>query len=300
MKHLLRQIVAVFMAANLIATPVLAQEARAPVAPATMEVCGLHSVNPPWCDEALPANTAQLQAAQLVIIPIADSHERDEWLKANRDKRGIGYTVTNPEGQMEMTGRSAVKAVFRAYLYPPTGSEGEPMLFPAVAAADGSSVTILLPSRGDYRGWTAYVLSPRGDWGLTLSGQVYKIRGGDRKHGRLLTRIPREMTSSIITETISVRRGDGSGVIEALEATFTDRVMFADGRHFSGLPGTFTALDQHGSSIAVNFTREDTVGDRMVSCGNLRIDPVTGVVTGGISLIPQGVSLLITALRSRC
>ena len=76
MKHLLRQIVAVFMAANLIATPVLAQEARAPVTPATMEVCGLHSVNPPWCDEALPANTAQLQAAQLVIISIADSDRK--------------------------------------------------------------------------------------------------------------------------------------------------------------------------------------------------------------------------------
>ncbi len=279
--------------------PVSAKEAK-PVQPAQLEVCGLRSVNAPWCDEALPVNTAQLQAAQLVIIPIADAKEREEWLRANRDKRGIGYAVTNSEGKVEMTGRSTVKAVFRAYLYPPAGSEGEPMLFPAVAAVDGSSVTILLPSRGDYRGWTAYILSPRGDWGLALSGQVYKIRGGDRKKGRLLNKIPKELATSQITETISVRRGDGTGVIEALEATFTDRVVFTDGRHFSGLPGTFTALDQYGSSVAVNFTREDTVGDRMVSCGNLRLDPVTGVVTGGLSLIPQGVGLLITALKSRC
>ena len=301
MKHQLRQIVAAFMAATLLlnAAPVLAKEAK-PVEPAEMEVCGLHSVNPPWCDEALPINTAQLRAAQVVIIPITDPHERDEWLRANRDKRGIGFTTTNAEGQTEMSGRSAVKAVFRAYLYPPAGSEGQPMLFPAVAAADGSSVSILLPSRGDYRGWTAFILSPRGDWGLALSGQVYKIRGGDRKKGRLLDRIPREFVGSQITETISVQRGDGTGVIEALEATFTDRVVFTDGRHFSGLPGTFTALDGYGSSIAINFTREDSVGDRMVSCGNLRIDPVTGAITGGLSLIPQGIGLLITALKSRC
>lgn len=281
----------------LVSSQVSAKEMK-PVEPAQLEHCGLRSVNAPWCDEALPLNTAQLQGAQVVVIPITT--DRDKWLRANRDKRGIGFTRTGADGKMEMTGRSAIKAVFRTYLYPPNASEGEPLLAPAVAAADGSSVSILLPSRGDFRGWTAFILSPRGDRGLTLSGEVHDISRGNRREGRLLSAIPDQLASSRITETISVARGDGTGVIEALEATFTDRVRFTDGRRFSGLPGTFTALSEHGSTIAVNFTREDTIGDRMVSCGNLRIDPVTGVMTAGFSLIPQGVQLFVTALKKRC
>ncbi len=277
-------------------TPVAAKSQEA-ARPAQLEVCGLRSVNAPWCDEALAGNTAQLQSAQIVSVSITGRNQ-ERWLRANRDKRGVGWTQDNAEGEPETAGRSVIKAVYRVYLYPPSG-QGEPLLGQAVAAADGSALTLLLPANGNYVGWTAFVLSPRGDKALDMSGVVHDLSRRERRDGRLLTSIPRELQGSRITSTTLVRRGDGSNAIEALEATFTDRVRFADGRRFSGLPGTFRPISEGGTTVLA-FTREDTVGDRLVTCGNLRIDPATAVITGGVSLIPQGIQLLFTSLKSRC
>ncbi|MEY4482631.1 MAG: hypothetical protein RL693_83, partial [Verrucomicrobiota bacterium] len=266
--------------------------------PAQLEVCGIHSVNAPWCEEALPLNTLEFQRAQLLVIPII-GEDQQIWFRANRDRRGIGFTKPGEDGKQEMAGRGVIKAVSRVYAYPPAGGTGQPVLLPAVAAEDGSSLTVLFPARGDFTGWTVFALSSRGDYALTIDGRVHRIQRRERRHDRLLNAIPPELAASQVTSTVLVARGDGSMVIEALEVTFTDRVRLSDGRRFSGLPGTFTPISEGGTTVLA-FTREDTVGDRMVSCGNLRIDPATGVMTGGVSLIPQGVQLLLTALKSRC
>ena len=273
------------MVISLSSSPALAGEKRPPE-PAQLEFCGAEVVAAPWCGESLEVDTRQLQGMQIFPIQLAPS-VRAEWIRLHRDRRGIGFTTVNAEGETVPSGRGVISAVSRAVLL--KDGDPEPWLFQAVVSPDASVMMVLLPSEGNFAGARALIMSSDGRHALTMNGEIVRLGGRHRTDGSLSidwSRLP----ESHISATTLIQRGDGTGAIELLEATFTDhsQVNDRDGtiRVYSGLAGTFTPITE-GGTTTVEHTSCQTAGDRLVTRGNLRIDPATAILTGGISLVPQ-------------
>lgn len=284
-------ILAALLAVSGIAQPVMAEEATPQAA--EMEIRGLRPVEAPWQNESLSLDTRLVQALQIIQVPLS-AETRTEWARINRDKRGIVMVVTGEDGKPRLAGRSVMKITYRALLWMPDGGE---VVTEAVMAPSGETITVLLPPNVDLSGVHVAILSSRGDYALTLSGELLKLKKKERGT-RLAEQMPERFNTSVITSSYLVTRGDGSRLIEDLEAIFSEHAVLNGTFHYSGLPGTFLSSDQERyPSVAALYTREDTVGDRLVTCGNGRIDPL--LFTGIGAVLNLG-SNLIVALRSHC
>ncbi|MCW1888804.1 MAG: hypothetical protein KIH67_004635 [Candidatus Moranbacteria bacterium] len=286
------------MVISLSASPALAGE-RKPPEPAQLELCGAQTIAAPWCGESLEVDTRQIQGMQIVSIVLAPSVQA-EWIRLHRDRRGIGFTTVNAEGQTVPSGRGVISAVSRVVLI--QDGDPEPWLFQAVVSPDASVMMLLLPSEGNFVGARAFVISSDGRHALSMNGEIIRLGGRHRTDGNLSIDWSR-LSESRIPATTLIRRGDGTGAVELLEATFTDHSLVNDRdgtvRVYSGLAGTFTPITE-GGTTTVEHTSCQTAGDRLVTRGNLRIDPATTVMTGGISLIPQAFQNLLVVLGSGC
>lgn len=285
--------------------PVSAKEAK-PVVPDQLELCGAFVRIAPFCGEALEVDTRQLQALQLIYVPLTPA-VGERWSKEHREKRrGIGYTTTDERGQTVQTGRPVIAAVARVVAIPPSNNLDEAMLFQALVKPDASGMLVLLPAEGDFSGWSIYIVSSEGKHAVTLDGQMIKLGGRHRARNNLtldVTRLP----ASRVTSTALVTRGDGSGWIEAFEATFVDHKLVHDRdgsiRVYSGLPGTFTPLSEGGTSVVAMYTNCRTAGQRLTERGNLRVDSVSvtaAVATGGLTAIPQVAQNFLALFRKSC
>lgn len=267
-----------------------------------LEQCGAFVRTAPFCNESLEADTRQLQAIQ--IIPVTLSSETAmEWAKLHREKkRGVSLVETNEKGEKVQTGRPALNAVARVIALPPSGLLDEAMLFQALVSPDMKSVMVFLPAEGDFRGWSIYILSSEGKHALALSGELIKLDGRHRTDGNLEPDVARLPVSQVAGTTL-VTRGDGSNVIEDLEATFLDHVLVHDRdgttRVYSGLRGTFTPSHENGLSVAMAYTNCRTAGQRLVERGNLRAD-TSVLIAGPIVLAPQLVQNMLAVFRASC
>ncbi len=281
----------VLTVSGIFSQPVMAKE-EAPKA-ADMEIRGLRPVEAPWQNEALSLDTRLVQSLQIIQIPLSVEARR-EWVKVNRDTRGMVMVVDGEDGKPRLAGRSVMKITYRGLLWMPDGGE---VVTEAVMAPSGESITLLLPPNVDLSGVHAAILSSRGDYALTLSGELLKLKKNERGT-RLADQMPVGFNTSVITSSYLVTRGDGSRLIEDLEAIFSEHAVLNGIFRYSGLPGTFLSSNQDRyPSVAALYTREDTVGDRLVTCGNGRIDPL---LFTGIGAILFGGTNLLVALRSHC
>lgn len=274
--------------------------------PDQLEQCGAFVRTAPFCGEAVEADTRQLQALQMRFVAL-NPERSAEWAKLHREKRrGISYIETGEDGKKAKAGRPVIHAVARVVGVPPSGNTDEAMLFQALLSPEMSNATLLLPAEGNFTGWSMYILSSDGKHALTLAGEIIKLDGRHRDDGNLqpdLSRLP----ESRLAGTLLVTRGDGTGMIEMLEATFMDHVLVHDRdgstRVYSGLRGTFTPLEEDGLSVATAYTNCRTAGQRLVEKGNLRIDTATiGAVgaTAGLALVPQVFQNLRALFGSSC
>ncbi len=264
------------------------------VKPAEMEVRGLHAVEAPWQPESLSLDTRQVQALQVITIPLSEATKK-EWAKVNRDKRGIRMIVDGEDGKPRLVGRPVIKATFRVLLM----KDGDilPMSEAEMITTGGEAINILLPPDVDFRGTTAFVLADRGRHALTLAGEIIDLDKGKK---RLITsKLPDQVATSVVEDTALSVRGEPSGLyLDMLEATFSEHAVLNNSLRYSGLPGTFLSKDMtRYPSVAALYTREDTVGDRLITCGNGTLDP--SMFTGIGALVKVG-SNLIVALKKRC
>lgn len=261
---------------------------------AQLGLCGVFVRTDVYCNESVPVDTRQLQTAQIFIITLAPQAQ-EQWQRLHRERRrGITYTRVNEQGVQERVGRPAMPVVFRIFMQPPPGSHEEPFL--AQGMIHGSSLVAFLPGEGDFAGWSAFVISTEGERGLTTSGEVIRMGGRHRRDGHFsldLTRLP----SSLVPNTLFVRRGDGSNLVEELETTFSDHVVIRDRdggtRVYSGLPGTFTPLSEGGTTIVAMFTNCRRADQRLMERGNLRLDSTTaaGLLAGPVGLIRPAIQI---------
>lgn len=260
-----------------------------PIEADQLEQCGAYKKVAPFCAEALEVDTRQLQATQIILVPFTAS-VAEKWQKMHREKRrGIAYTEVNEQGETVRTGRPVLAAVMRLIAIPPSGNADEAMLFQALVKPDMSGVTAFLPADGDFRGWSLYILSSEGKYALTLSGELFKVSGRHLEDGNLVPDIAR-LPESRVTSTLLLRRGDGSGAIEALQAAFVDHhiVRDRDGstRIYSGFAGTFTPISEDGTSVVSMYSNCRTGGQRVLERGTLRFDTMD-VMSGGITAAPK-------------
>jgi hypothetical protein len=277
-KHILRGALALLM----IATGATAGHAKSDesIKADQLEQCGAYKRVAPWCAEALEVDTRQLQDTQIILVPFTAA-VAEKWQKMHKEKRrGIAYTEVNEEGETVKTGRPVLAAVMRVIAIPPSGKTDEALLFQALVKPDMSGVTVFLPADGDFQGWNLYVLSSEGKYALTLSGELFKVSGRHLNDGNLAPDTAR-LPESLVTSTLLLRRGDGSGAIEALEAAFVDHHIVNDRdldgniirtRVYSGMAGTFTPISEDGTSVVASYSNCRTGGQRVLERGNLRLD----------------------------
>lgn len=271
-----------------------------------LELCGASVRTAPWCDEALEGDTRQLQALQIVSISLTPK-TGETWRELHLEKkRGITFTEVNDKGERVKTGRPVVPAVARVIAIPPSGNMEEAMLFQGLVSPDMSSVNVFLPADVNFIGWSIYVPSSEGKHALTLHGELVKLGGRHRDDGNLSPDITRLSESRIISTTL-VTRGDGSGTIEALEATFVVHKLVHDRdgsfRVYSALPGTLAPISEDGTSVVGMYTNCRTAGQRLLERGNLRVDTAAlagAAATGGLTLVPQALQNVLALFRTSC
>lgn len=283
-------------------------DAKAQTTPVSdqLEQCGAFVRIAPFCGESLEVDTRQLQAVQIVSVSLTP-RALTEWTKIHQEKkRGIAYTAINDKGEKVSAGRPVINAVVRVIAIPASGNSDEAMLFQGLVSPDLSSVLVLLPAEGNFSGWNIYILSSEGKHALTLAGEFVELGGRHRTDGNLTLDIAR-LPASRIASTQLVQRGDGSGTVEALEATFLDHKLVRDRdgstRVYSGLAGTFTPISDDGTSVVAMFSNCRTMGQRLVERANLRADSATiaaAPATFGLSLAPQIYSIGKAIIHRSC
>lgn len=274
--------------------------------PAQLEQCGAFARVAPFCAESFEFDTRELLAIQIIAVtPSAETIE--EWAKIHREqRRGVGFTTVNNEGEPVQTGRPVVTAVARVIAVPPSGNMEEAMLYQALVTPDTTSMMILLPAEGDFTGWSMYIIASEGKRAVTLAGQWVRLSGRHRDDGNLTLDLDR-LPESRVTATTLVRRGDGSNAIESLQDTFVEHVLVRDRdggtRVYSGLQYTFLPSSEGGMSVATAYTNCRTAGQRLVERGSLRVDTtavVSAVATSGLSLVPQAFRNALALIRTSC
>lgn len=302
MKKLILGALALFAMSNIGVAEVYAKD----VQPEQLELCGAFVRTAPWCDEAIEGDSREIEAFQMYNVSFAvDVPEK--WAKLHREKRrGIGFIGVNEEGQKVKAGRPVLHAVARVIAVPPGGTVEDAMLYQALLDPEGKGALILLPAEGDFTGWNMYILSSEGHDAVLINGQLIELGGRHRTDGNILPDFSRLPPSSLPFATL-VQRGDGTGLIEALEATFTDhkKVHDSDGsvRIYSGLSRTFTPTAEGEMAMVEMHTNCRKAGQRLEAKANLRLDTanvVGAAATSGLALIPQAFSIMSALVGGSC
>jgi hypothetical protein len=223
-------------------------------------------VQEPWHNLALRENIAEVKAVTVAYVPLPQlipSRWRDEFK----------YT---------RNGQLLQRWVFRALLYRGESFSG---IFDAVLNKQRTGFFVLLPNgnTGAYAGNNnnLVILSSDAKWLMTTRGEIVELKE-EQSFVEFSQGFFREHPSPLV-QVVEMRKSDpvGKKFLADMEEMFPKRIL-AHGKMYSAR--------SEAKYVSDNFTAEQFVLDRIVSCGSLSanmaiITPIGAAITVGYATI---------------
>lgn len=215
----------------------------------------VHKRQEPWHNLTLVGDVSKVMAYRVAYVAFPKPLPR-EWKEELFDK-SRKYVVDLPEGKKAR--KALERVVFRAIGY----RDGRFVaMFDAILNPQASGLFVLLPPGGEHEELDLAIVPSDASWLMTTQGEIVPIA---EEQG--LEKLPPGFFSehpSPLRQSVRMDRADRNGgkFFADLEALFPAHLSVG-GFEYSGRPDTRIVLGE--------FTRVDTVPDRLVSCGGLSV-----------------------------